>query len=507
MPGRAVWRPRWYAWSLLGAAALAVVYRVDPTRLRGHWTLITPLFVLAGVLALRRLWQMPPAAAMCAALALTIFSGAWQQIGVGGLPFDRLLLAIVLLQLFLLAPGVARIPRPQIRAVHLLMALAAIYATGSALAAGTLGGETGLLSLIDLFGLAPYLMFLLAPTIFAGRRERRMLLATLVCVGLYLGLTAIFESLGPHALVFPRYILHVDAATPGERAGGPFQSSLAEGFATFSCAVAALIACVQWRAEGRRRLAVLAGTSVAVSLFGAFVTLERGVWIAAVAGGVCTALASRAGRRWVLPGLVGCALVIGGALALSPSLSRKTSNRASSQISVWDRENQTYAGLRMLAARPLFGFGWERYRSDSFDYFRQGADFPMYGYKPSNAVQGEKTLPLHDTYLAYAVELGIVGALLWLAALLWGVGEAICSPADGELRRWKLGLLAIAVFFLVVAVFNPSQAPFSVLLLWLWAGVAKGSPSLSEQARRAASRGEAGVHAYAPLSTEWARPA
>jgi putative inorganic carbon (HCO3(-)) transporter len=504
MAARAVWRPPWYAWALLAVAILGVLHRLDPSRLQGRWILITPALVLAGVLALRRLWQLPPAATTCAALALTIFSGAWGQIGLGGLPVDRLLLAIVVLQLFLLAPGVAQIPRAQVRSVHLLMALTAIYATGSALAAGTLGSETGLLSLIDLFGLAPYLMFLLAPTIFAGRRERRMLLGTLVCVGLYLGLTAIFESLGPHGLVFPRYILHVDAATPGERAGGPFQSSLAEGFATYSCAVAAAIAWVQWRAEGRRRLATLAALAAAVCVFGSFVTLERGVWIAAVLASVATGLATRAGRRWIAPGLIACALVIGGALALSPSLSHKTANRASSQISVWDRQNQTYAGLRMIAAKPLFGFGWERYRSDSFDYFRQSPDFPMYGYKPSNAVQGEKTLPLHDTYLAYTVELGLVGALLWLATLLWGVGRAICTPpASGELRRWKLGLLAIAVFFLVVAIFNPSQAPFSVMLLWLWAGVAQGSRSLATQARRARARARP-EHPSAPLSAEWA---
>jgi putative inorganic carbon (hco3(-)) transporter len=504
MAARAVWRPPWYAWGLLAVAALGAVQRLDPSRLQGRWILITPALVFVGVLTLRRLWQLPPAATACAALALTIFSGAWGQIGLGGLPIDRLLLVIVVLQLFLLAPGVAQIPRAQIRSVHLLMALTAIYATGSALAAGTLGSETGLLSLIDLFGLAPYLMFLLAPTIFAGRRERRMLLTTLVCVGLYLGLTAIFESLGPHALVFPRYILHADASTPGERAGGPFQSSLAEGFATYSCAVAAAIAWAQWRAEGRRRLAMLAAIAVGVCVFGSFVTLERGVWIAALLASVTSGLATRAGRRWIAPGLIACALVIGGALALSPSLSHKTSSRASSQISVWDRQNQTYAGLRMIAAKPLFGFGWERYRRDSFDYFRQSPDYPMYGFKPSNAVQGEKTLPLHDTYLAYAVELGLIGALLWLATLLWGVGQALLTPpATGELRRWKLGLLAIAVFFLVVAIFNPSQAPFSVMLLWLWAGVAQGSRSLATQARRAEARARA-RRPPAPLSTEWA---
>jgi putative inorganic carbon (hco3(-)) transporter len=466
--------------------------------------LITPLILLAIVLALRRLWEMPPAATMCAALALSIFSGAWKQIGLDGLPLDRMLLAVVLLQVFLLAPGVARIPRLQVRGVHLLMALMALYATGSALVAGTLGNEAGALALIDLLGLAPYLVFLLAPAIFSGRAERRMLLTTLVCVGIYLGLTATFESLGPHALVFPRYILDADAATPGGRAGGPFQSSLAEGFATYACAVASVIAFAQWRAERRHLLSTLAAVAALLSVFGSFVTLERGVWIAALLGSVVTGLATRTGRRRLAPGLLACAVILAGALSVSPSLSQKATNRANSQISVWDRQNQTYAGLRMIAARPLFGFGWERYRSDSFDYFRQAPDFPMYGYKPGNAVPGEKTLPLHNTYLAYAVELGLLGALLWLVTLLWGVGDSLLTSGSPELRHWKLGLAAIAVFFLVVAVFNPSQAPFSVLLLWLWAGVAHGNPRLIVPARQSAQGERTVRRAQAPqLSPEW----
>ncbi len=500
MATREVWRPPWYAWTLVGLAALLALHEAAPGRLEGHWLIIAPLAILAGVLAIRRLWELPPAVPMCGAVALTIFSGSWQQMGLGGLPVDRLLLLIVFAQFFLLAPGVAHAPRPQIKNVHLLMGFTLIYALVSALAAGTVGNETSYLALFDLFGVAPYLMFLLAPTIFAGRQERNLLLATLVGVGAYLGLTAIFESLGPHSLVFPRYILRVDAELPGERAGGPFQSSLAEGFATFSCAVAAVLAFTQWRRRGTRYLAAAVAT---VCVFGSFVTLERGVWIAAILGTVLTALATSSGRRWLVPGLLGCALVIGGALALSPGLAHKTSNRANDQISIWDRQNQTYAGLRMIAAKPLFGFGWERYRSDSLDYFRETAEYPMYGHFPGDAEPGEKILPLHDTYLAYAVELGLVGTLLWLAALLWGVGGAIFSHGPDELRPWKLGLIAISVFFLVVAVFNPYQEPFPVLVLWLWAGVAQGSPSLAAQATRAKAITRA--RANAPLATSQVR--
>jgi putative inorganic carbon (HCO3(-)) transporter len=479
---RAVWRPRWWVWALLGLTALAAAHELTPSRLRGHWLFITPLAILAGVLVVRRLWELPPATTMCAAIVLTIFSGAWHQIGLGGLPFDRLLIVIVLLQFLLGAPGIAHTPPLRVRNVHLLMCLTIIYVLTSAAAAGTLTSELSALSLLDQFGLVPFIMFFLAPSIFSGKRERNMLLATLVGVGAYLGFTAIFESLGPHALVFPRYILRVDTELPGERAGGPFQSSVAEGFATFGCAVAAVIAFAQWEGQRRRYLAALVAV---VCIFGCFVTLERGVWIGALAGTVVAALVTRTGRRWLIPGLIALTVSIGGALVISSTLEHKTSARVEDQRSLWDRQNQVSAGLRMLQAKPLFGFGWDSYASNSLEYFRQAGGYPMEGYSQASYTSLGKLLPLHELYLAYAVELGLVGALLWLASVIWGIGGAIFSPGASALRPWKLGLLAIAICYFVIALIDPVQAPFSALLLWTWAGVALGSAPLAARPRRA----------------------
>jgi len=154
---------------------------------------------------------------------------------------------------------------------------------------------------------------------------------------------------------------------------------------------------------------------------------------------------------------------------------------------VWDRENQTSAGLRMFEARPLFGFGWDRYETYSIEYFRQAKSYPMVGLGQATGEFGtrEKLFPLHDTYLSYMVEIGLIGALLWLISLLWGIGEAIFNQGPADLRPWKLGLLAMTVFFLVVCFFDPYQAPFTMLLLWVWAGVAVGRRPLLAQERLA----------------------
>jgi O-antigen ligase len=422
----------------------------------------------------RRLWNLPGAVLMCAALALATFSGGWKLMGLGGLPLDRLALFGALLAVFLRAPGIAGTPRLRLRNVHLALTVTVLYVVGSAAAAGTLTNETDALALFDQLGMAPYLVFLVAPSIFAGARERDMLLMTLVGLGAYLGLTAIFESLGPHSLVFPSYIVHVDAVLPEARAGGPFQSSVAEGVATFACAVAGAIAFTQWRGQRKRYLAAFV---VMVCILGCFLTLERGVWIAALAGSLVAALVTRSGRRWIIPSTSAYVLLIGGALLLSPALASKVTERVEYKPSVWARQNQTAAAMRMIQAKPLLGFGWGRYETDSIEYFRQNAEYPLVGYSIP-----EKTQPLHDSYLSYTVELGLIGVLLWLTSLLWGVGGAIFAHGPVELRPWKLGLLAILVFFLVVSLFNPYMEAFPVLLLWLWAGVAFGGGSPSREA-------------------------
>jgi O-antigen ligase len=470
MQTHAVWRPPQYAWPLLGLLALVLTWKLLPEKLEGHWELVTPMLIAIGVLALRFLWEQHPAVTLCGAIALSVFSGAWSQIGLGNIPLNRLLAVLAIAQCVLRAPGTVQMPRLRLRSVHLLMGLTILYAVGSAVVAATLGTEKGFLGLWDTLGLMPFMLFLVAPSVFAGERERELLLTTLLCLGGYLGLTAVFEILGPHSLVFPHYIAASDAATPGVlRAGGPFQSAVAEGCATFVCAVAAAIAFGRW--SGRKRwLAAAAGLA---ALTGCFLTLERGVWLAAAVATVAALLATRGGRRRLLPGLAVAAIAIGTALTLSSTLSHSTSERANDQRSVWDRESQLAAGSRMLAAKPLLGFGWNRYPTESREYFRQPFTYPLTGYVPGTLI-GEPQIPqpLHSTYLSYAVELGLLGAGLWLACYLWAIGEGVFRRGPTELRPWKLGLIAVALFVLVVIAVNPHEPPFAFLVVMLWAGVA-----------------------------------
>jgi O-antigen ligase len=481
---RATWRPAWQIWCGTGLLLLALAYEVAPEKLEGHWLFVTPILIALGVLGVRRLWEQPPVYSLCAAVVLTIFAGGWSLIGLGGLPLNRLFILIVMLQFALRAPGIAGLPKLQVRSIHLVMALAVLYAAAAPAAAGTLTVEEGLIHLTDVFGLVPFAIFFLAPSIFAGERERGVLLATLVGLGAYLGVTGVFEALGPRSLVFPSYINVTDVNAEGTvRVSGPFQSPVALGFGTYACAVASVLALQTWRDRRARLLAMLAG---ATCLFACFATLERGVWIGAVVATVGTALATGKGRRWLIPGLAATLVVISLALVLSTELADNTAQRATYNVSVWDRQNQTNAGLRMVAAEPLFGFGWDRYREHSGEYFRQAEDYPLSGDVQGMTIgESHETLPLHNTYLAYAVELGLVGLALWLVSVAVAVLSAIFRRGDPALRPWRLGLFALALFFAVISFVDPHEQPFPVVLLLLWAGLAYGPPAVAADASRA----------------------
>jgi len=125
MMPRAVWRPPWYAWSALGLAALLLIHRGSPWLLRGRSIFVVLVALGAVLLVIAALWELPPAAMMCGALALTIFSGSWENLGLPGFPFlpDRILLVGALLAVLLRAPGASTVPRLRLRGVHLLLGL------------------------------------------------------------------------------------------------------------------------------------------------------------------------------------------------------------------------------------------------------------------------------------------------------------------------------------------------------------------------------------------------
>lgn len=407
--------------------------------------------------------RLAPGLLVCIGLALEIFSGSWSYMHIP-LPLDRLLLLAGLISLVLGGRRAFADRAFVLRPVHVLLLVVAAWATMSAIAAGTLTSHSGFYALLDRLGFVPFLGFALAPLLFGDGRRRNMLLVTLTVVGAYLSVTAIMEGAGLLRFVEPSYIRNSNLGIHYGRSRGPFLEAEADGLAMIMCAVAAAIGLNTWRGK-KARLA--GGGVISTCAVGSIMTLTRSIWIGASLAVVIALVAHPRTRRaspLILLGVAGLAVTV---VFTVPSLHAKASNRLNSTSPVWDRENTDLAALRAAEAHPLFGIGWETFQTKGPDFLRE-ANYPLTG----------AGLEVHNVLLSHVAELGLPGAILWLWALLSVIGGALLRRGPPELRPWRIGLLCIAVPFLVVANLSPLSYAFPNFVLWLWAGIA-ATPYLS----------------------------
>jgi putative inorganic carbon (hco3(-)) transporter len=404
-------------------------------------------------------WSNLPAWLFSAALALTVFSGNWRGLGLPGLVSpDRLLLIAGFAALLVRDPRLGQRPYLRLTPTHVVLLVAAAFAICSAVAAGTIWQQATIFPLVDRFGLVPFLLFLVGPIAFAEESQRLILLGTFLAIGTYLGVIALLQGLGLNSLVFPRYIVDLSTEVQAGRARGPFLDDALNGVSVFFCAIVAAIAYLSFPQAWMRRVAA----AVAVlCLFDLLFTQERSVWVGAIAATLCAAAAAPALRRRLALALPLAGLALVAAFVLVPGLYRQTTERIGDQRTEWDRLNLDKAAENMIVARPLFGFGLGTFKERNDPYFEQSPDFPL------TNTTGE----LHNLFLSIGAELGLIGGSIWLLGLALAVGGAVLVRGPPELYPWRIGLIAIAVMWLIVANLVPMVQAFPNQALWLWAGV------------------------------------
>lgn len=444
--------------ALVAAGAAALTVGAAELSSRGSTQAIEMLAIVVAAAVVYLVCTTEPVYVFTLAIVITPFAGNWPQLHLPGPAApDRLLfvsgIAVVLFRSYVSGS----LPRPRFGAAHVVMAAALLFAAVSAMRYHVLLQKGPGLLLVETFGILPFATFWLGPVIFPTARERSILLVALVAMAAYLGLTALFETAGLSQLVFPRYILNPDIGLQFGRARGPFVDAEANGVGLYVGAVAAAIATFQWQ---QVRWRVLAGLICALCVAGTIMTLERSIWISTAAATFAALQAGRTTRRIAIPAVAGMVIVSALAIFAVPGLRTHVTQRLHNPESIYDRQNLEQTALNMIAARPLLGFGWDQYQAAHWPYVRQSANIPLTA----------TTTDLHSAYLTYGVELGLLGGTLWLFAVLIGVGGTALSRAPPELESWRIGLVAVLVFFLIAEAAVPPTV-FVNASLWLLAGV------------------------------------
>jgi O-antigen ligase len=348
--------------------------------------------------------------------------------------------------------------------------LVAVYAVGSAMIADTFQFEQVRFALLDRLSVIGFVLFFVAPKAYREERDRRILLGTLVALGGYIGLTAVFEEVGPESLAWPSYITDPAVGIHNDRARGPFAEAAANGLVLYACLVASVMAAVTWRDPRWKKVAIFVA---ALCAFGILLTVTRAAWIAGGAATLVTLVSIPETRRFAIPAAVVVGVGVLLAFAVVPGLQDKAEERANEDRPVWDRRNSSSAAFRMVQERPLLGYGWGRFSIESGNFYRQPLDYPLTFQRD-----------LHNVYLKNAVELGLIGGLLWLGAVLVAVVGSILRRGPPELRLWKIGLIAWATCYAISALSTPLGFALPTLLLWTWAGIARGEDAAPARARQ-----------------------
>jgi putative inorganic carbon (HCO3(-)) transporter len=422
-----------------------------------------PGVVLVGILgigllglAILAVTRVRPSLLVTITLLLTVFSGEWKYIHI---PFglDHVTTAMAI------AAAIYRVKSPRhperfvLRPVHLLFGLTLIYTIISALWSGTLTNRDDLFKIVDSIGFVPYMLFALAPVVFATRRDREILLGGLFVLGIYLGIGALGETLHVHAIVVPSYINNPSIGDHASRVRGPFLEASPEGFALFGTGFAAVWVALR---AGRLRLRALAGVVVLFCLIGTFGTVTRAVWIGCALSAVLAMVITPKVRRYTIPGVLGIAVVILLSLLLIPGLSSHASSRADEKRPVWDRFNSDRAALRMFESHPLVGEGFGTFATKGFAFYQQANSYPI-----------TFVTAVHNVYLGRFAELGFLGGGLWLLSLLLALAYAMKGPRSGDLVYWRVFAAAVLLNYAINAAFVPLDYAMPNALVWLLLGI------------------------------------
>jgi O-antigen ligase len=202
--------------------------------------------------------------------------------------------------------------------------------------------------------------------------------------------------------------------------------------------------------------------SFLLAAYGVFMTFSRGAWVAG--GLVLVGLFYIYFRHIVRVGIVVIPVIIllaGSVLADQTDWAKERLYSERSEESALVRLPVYQASLRMLAAKPAFGWGYENFNRYDWQF-----------YSPVEGVAAPiRDISSHNFYLQMLAEQGLVGTLFFLFPLFWWLMRSIKTlprlPAEGFLSRKMLILFWLFFLaYMTINMFHNMRIPFGLGLWW-----------------------------------------
>lgn len=205
----------------------------------------------------------------------------------------------------------------------------------------------------------------------------------------------------------------------------------------------------------------------ALTYFMIFLSFSRGSWLAGlvVLLGLTLLYPRFIGRFSLTVVPIAAVLLSVGLLSSHAEWARQRFYSDQSEEAALSRLPVYYASYRMFEAKPLFGWGYSNF--DRFD--RQ------FQTRVGDLISPSKDHASHNLYLTIVAEQGVIGILLYLAPMLWWLGQSSKAlpklPPDGF---WSRKLLVIfwllIIFHIIVNNFSNMRVVFGLGMWWITLG-------------------------------------
>ncbi len=409
---------------------------------------------------------------MLVVLAGCCFGQPFFKLAVGPLPItiDRSLLGVLALQYVMLRRFAQTDPKPLARADYLLFAFLGVLFVSTMTHDWKFRNSWPLAQFVFLY-LFPVVLYWIMRQARVSERMLTGLFAAGGVFALYLCFTAVAESHGWWALVFPGYLRSTEFIEFYGRGRGPVLNPAGNGFYQASMLSAGLMI---WPRLGRRgQFVILAIAPLAA--WGVYCTLTRSAWMGAALS-LTIVVGCGLPRAWRAPVLTSFALAATLLVAVSwqSVLVFKRDKNLSANESLESaklRPILARIAWNMFQDRPLLGFGFGQYFTESKAYLHD-RDTDL------NLEKGRPYIQ-HNVFLAQLTEMGLLGMSLWIGLLVawglqgWRLWRNLALPLGA--RQCGLWMLATLGAYLPNGMFQDMGAiPMVNSLLLFCAGLTTG---------------------------------
>lgn len=350
--------------------------------------------------------------------------------------------------------------------IEIAMCLLSILILVSMINVGTIYVEEHGLALSTLLNgfVIPFSIFFLAKNLVDDEKKIRRLFIFFSIIGLYLGLTGIFEYFNIHSLIIPRYIYNSNYGIHLGRSRGPFLNAGTNGMVLCTIFLMVFYLLLQ---DYKKWMKVYLGITMISILTTLLFTFTRSVWLSFIVSVPIIPIFFRKARVAFMCALFAFMLIIpvykqlqvierssevntemsGRQLLRSDAaLKEKLVGRAVNLSPVYLRLNLYGAAWWMFLEKPFFGFGFGMFKEEGYKYWHkiEGVPYLEYGKHLSN----------HDTLAGILVELGLIGLSLVIFIIGMILKESIklyhSLPSEGFLAKkfvaifWGMFLVFLA---------------------------------------------------------------